>query len=137
MDSLELYEILRLRCDVFILEQRCIYPEHDNMDIKSLHLQYLLNGKLVGYLRLIPDSNNTFSVGRVVVKSDYRKMGIGKKMLEEALRLAKSMGGTNLKLNAQVRYRNTYVQTGYKICGAPFDEEGILHIPMNQSIENS
>jgi ElaA protein len=134
IDSLELFEILRLRSEVFIMEQRCIYPECDDHDREALHLQYLSDGILTGYLRLIPLQNLEYSVGRVVVRFGFRRQGLGQKLLAAADVQAQKLGAVRLRLNAQVRYRHTYQRAGYSPSCPPFDEEGILHLPMQKKL---
>jgi ElaA protein len=136
MDSLELYQILRLRCDIFILEQRCIYPECDDADTAALHLQYFSDGQLAAYLRLIPRPKNVYSIGRVVVRQSFRGQGIGISLLQEAIAKAGMLDAQTLVLNAQLRYRQLYERSGFTMSGAPFDEEGILHVPMEYRLKH-
>ena len=83
----ELYTILTLRTNVFVVEQACPYPEVDGKDPNCLHLLGTINGELVAYLRILPAglSYDEVSIGRVVIKPSHRGKGLGPPMMEQAI----------------------------------------------------
>ncbi len=87
LNSHELYAILHLRNEVFVVEQNCVYQDADNKDQKSFHLMGWVNEDLAAYVRLLPKgiSYNYVSIGRVVTSPKYRNSGIGKALMKKAI----------------------------------------------------
>ena len=81
----ELYKILALRNEVFIVEQECPYLDCDDKDFNSYHLFCEGNGEIVSYLRIIENGNSQISIGRVIVRKNYRKKGIAREMMLKAI----------------------------------------------------
>ena len=81
----ELYKILALRNEVFIVEQECPYLDCDDKDFNSYHLFCEENGEIVSYLRIIENGNSQISIGRVIVRKNYRKKGIAREMMLKAI----------------------------------------------------
>ncbi len=133
LSNRELYEIVRLREEVFIAEQDCAYVECDNKDFKSYHLQLRKDGELVGYLRIIPKgiSYEEASIGRVVVKKDYRKFKYGDLIMSEAISfLEKELNETQIRISAQHYIVNFYEKFGFVTVGEIYLEDFIDHIQM-------
>src|SRR4249920_3184099 len=88
LTPLELYKILQLRNEVFIVEQNCPYQDLDNKDLRAFHLMGMRNDKLLAYSRLLSPgiSYSESSIGRVVSSPSARKTGIGKKLMEESIK---------------------------------------------------
>lgn len=132
----ELYEILRLRVDVFVVEQKCPYPEVDGVDYESLHLYYKNNKEIAAYLRIYEDKvdKKTVHIGRVISK--YRGEGLGKLVMNSAIdeinRLNKYK---KINLLAQVYAKGFYEKLGFKTVGEAFLEDGIPHINMELFIK--
>ncbi|WP_256007155.1 GNAT family N-acetyltransferase [Pedobacter deserti] len=129
----ELYSLLKLRSDVFILEQNCVYPDIDDKDRLSIHLQIFANDKLVAYARLLPAgvSYPEVSIGRVVSSSSVRGKGIGSLLMKEAIRgCFQYFGASDIRISAQYYLLEYYRSFGFLPQGAPYMEDGIMHIEM-------
>ena len=131
LDIHDLYEIMKLRCDVFIVEQECHYEDIDGRDINDIHVYLKDNNEIVGYLRIL-DKGVVFkevSIGRVIAKR--RRVGIGSELLKAGLKAAKKYyNADKIKIEAQVYAKSFYERVGFKVCGAEFLEDGIPHVPM-------
>lgn len=129
----ELYEILRLRSEVFVIEQKCIYQDMDRLDKQSIHLLGLYNGSLVAYARLLPPgvSYMEASIGRVVVSPAYRSMNFGRDLMKEAMRVCcQSFNVTSITISAQLYLLRFYRELGFHETGDPYPEDDIPHIKM-------
>lgn len=129
----ELYAILELRNEVFVVEQNCVFQDTDNMDQLSYHLSGYLNGNLIAYARLIPPSiaYKEMSIGRIVSKPSFRKLGIGRKLVEAAIEEMYSLFGLQpIKIGAQYYLLNFYQSLGFKEIGEIYLLDGIDHIEM-------
>lgn len=129
----ELYNILRLRNDVFIVEQKCPYDDIDGKDINSLHLLLVDKGNLAGYLRIIPKglSFSQSSIGRVLVRKEYRGGGLAREMMQNAIQFIRyKWNEKEIKISAQVYLRSFYKSLGFKEVSAPYLEDDIPHIDM-------
>ncbi len=122
-----LYELLRLRSEVFVVEQGCVFLDLDGRDTEpgAIHLWIERDGRMVGYARILPRAAAT-EVGRIVTPAGVRGTGIGARLMREAM--ARIEGPIVLK--AQARLSRWYEHFGYRIAGAPFVEDGIPHVPM-------
>ena len=130
LTTAELYEILRLRVDVFVVEQHCPYPEIDGRDLAAVHL-FLQDGTGIhAYLRLLPPgvSFDTASLGRVVVRE--RRRGLGRQIVAAGIREAETRGWDTLTIEAQTYARGLYEQAGFRQVSGEFLEDGIPHIRM-------
>lgn len=131
LDIHDLYEIMKLRCDVFIVEQECHYEDIDGRDINAIHVYLKDNNEIVGYLRIL-DKGVLFkevSIGRVIAKR--RRVGIGSELLKAGLKAAKKYyNADKIKIEAQVYAKSFYERVGFKVCGTEFLEDGIPHVPM-------
>jgi ElaA protein len=128
----ELYEILTLRSDIFIIEQTCVYPDCDGNDDKAYHLFVRCDNKITGCLRILR-KNVTFdteAIGRVAVHMDYRHMGIAKAMMGQAIEFARNMGAKTIKLAAQEYLKDFYGTLGFEPISEPYVEDGISHVNM-------
>ena len=130
----ELYEILRTREAVFIVEQRCPYPEADGKDYEAMHLYYRDDdGRVVAYLRLYEkkDEPGTIQVGRVVTA--VRGVGLGRRILHDGVTYAiDHMGARHLYLHSQVYAKGFYEKEGFAVCSEPFLEDEIPHVQMRR-----
>src|SRR3990167_7037377 len=130
----ELYEILSLRAEVFVVEQKCIYQDADGKDEIAIHLIGIENNKLVTYLRLFPPTkNNPIIFGRVIVAKSARQKSYGKKLIEEMLNFCdKHFPQTKIKCSAQLYLKKFYEEFGFKIVGDSYLEDDIPHIEMQK-----
>jgi ElaA protein len=129
----ELYAILRLRTEVFVVEQTCIFQDMDNKDQSCWHLMGWENDKLVAYTRLVPPglSYEQPSIGRVVTSPAARGGGIGKLLMEKSiLELTRFYGKTPIKIGAQLYLKRFYESLGFRQTSEVYDEDGIDHIEM-------
>lgn len=129
----ELYDILRLRCDVFIVEQACPYPDTDGRDTLCHHLIISEDNALIAYLRILPAgvSFNEVSIGRVAVHPDHRGGGLAKRMMEAAMAHAQtSLGAKAIKISAQAYLTGFYGSLGFGAVSEPYLEDGIPHVDM-------
>lgn len=131
----ELFEILRLRQEVFIIEQQCIYPDIDDVDKAASHL-YVRCEKdkhIKAYLRIVPPGVKfpEASFGRVLTSQAARGSGVGKAVVIEALdRVSIEYPGQKIKIGAQVYLERFYKELGFRTISKPYDEDGIMHIDM-------
>lgn len=133
-----LYDVLKLRSKVFVLEQQCPYLDLDDLDQKALHLLGLVNDdvktKVISYARLfIPDKDcPRLKFGRVVVDPSYRGKKLGEALVAEILDYIKTSDYQNIpiEISAQHYLISFYRRFGFKVSSEPYDEDGILHIKM-------
>ena len=131
----EVYEILRIRTAVFVVEQECPYQEVDGTDYDSLHVWLEEGDEIVAYLRIFvkDGETNTVQIGRVLSKR--RGQGLGAKVLEHGLEAAKiEMGAGRVFIEAQTYALDFYKKFGFEACGEEFLEDGIPHTPMMVNI---
>jgi ElaA protein len=130
----ELYNILQLRAEVFIVEQNCPYQDVDGKDLKSHHLMgYDKNNKLIVYSRLIPAgiSYDETSIGRVVSSPSVRGSGAGRVLMKEALTsMEKLFGKVPVRIGAQLYLKKFYEEFGFITEGETYLEDGIPHVIM-------
>ena len=127
----ELYEILKLRSQVFVVEQNCIYQDIDDRDQDAVHLFYRDTEGILSYLRVMDKSehNKQLTIGRVV--SRKRRSGLATALLKEGIRLAEErFGAERIYIEAQVYARSPYEKVGFKQISEEFLEDGIPHIKM-------
>ncbi|MGB0891889.1 MAG: GNAT family N-acetyltransferase [Flavobacteriaceae bacterium] len=129
----ELYEILQLRSEVFVVEQDCVYQDVDGKDQKALHVLGFKNDKIVAYTRLF-DSGQYFdtpSIGRVVVKDIERKFGYGHDLIKTSIQaIADNYKETKITISAQTYLQKFYESHGFVKVGEEYLEDDIPHIKM-------
>lgn len=129
----ELYALLRLRSQVFVVEQNCVFLDADNKDIYCHHLMLFDNKQLIAYARLVPPgiSYHEMSVGRVVTAKDARNKGAGKQLMRLAVDYCRKIFGNGpIKIGAQHYLEKFYTEIGFTATGGIYDEDGIEHIEM-------
>ncbi|MFD3001661.1 GNAT family N-acetyltransferase [Pontibacter toksunensis] len=137
LTSYEMYEMLRLRSEVFVVEQNCVFLDQDNKDQKCHHmLLYNNNQTLVAYARLVPPGvsyANEMSIGRIVTSSEVRGTGVGKQLMKIAIAACFDLFGTgSIKIGAQLYAKEFYSAFGFAQSGEVYDEDGIDHIEMTR-----
>jgi len=128
-----LYQIIRLRLEVFVLEQNCIYQDLDNKDHKAIHLVGEEDGKLIAYTRLFKkgDYFENASIGRVIVKKESRKKDYGKTIMQKSIEeLKNEHNEENIEISAQKYLIKFYLDLGFKKIGEEYLEDNIPHIKM-------
>jgi ElaA protein len=129
----ELYAILRLRSEVFVVEQNCVFLDMDGKDQVSHHLMAWQDDNLVAYARIVPPgiSYREFSIGRIVSSPAVRKQGIGRVLVSKSIQLAYSLHGKGImRIGAQYYLRGFYESFGFEKASDIYLEDGIEHIEM-------
>ncbi|PTX45028.1 ElaA protein [Christiangramia gaetbulicola] len=129
----ELYDILQLRSEVFVVEQDCVYQDIDGKDAEALHVIGFKNGKIVAYTRCFKPGYyfEEAAIGRVVVKDSERKHGYGHEIMKASDKAIKEQYKTSrIKLSAQQYLIKFYESHGYQTTGEGYLEDGIPHIAM-------
>lgn len=134
LSALELYKILQVRIDVFMLEQDCLYPECDDKDQRSTHLFGWQDDTCVAYARLLPPEVSypgCSSIGRVVVHPNYRSHKYGKELMERAIAIQKQQfPGMPIRISAQEYLHKFYTDLGFKVESEVYLEDNIPHQEM-------
>ncbi len=138
-DSLSLnqmYDILRIRATVFVLEQGVVYVDPDGNDMDSIQIYATVDGRMVGCLRIYQLEEGTFRIGRVAVLKEFRGLGIGNAMMKEAIQyLRERTNATKACLDAQLHAIGFYEKLGFTLFTEEFLEEGLLHRGMQMFFE--
>jgi ElaA protein len=134
LSVVELYELMKLRLEIFVVEQNCPYQDADGKDLKSLHLMgYSNDGVLVTYCRILPAgvSYAEVSIGRVVSSSLVRGSGTGKQLMVEALKcIQQKFGNISVRISAQSYLLKFYESFGFRSIGKEYLEDNIPHMEM-------
>jgi len=129
----ELYKILRVRNEVFVVEQDCIYQDCDNKDYNSYHLYLEEGNEVVGYLRIVNKgiSYDEISIGRVLVKGTHRNKGLSRRMMLEGIKfIEENLNSTEIRLSGQVYIKGFYESLGFKQVSEEYLEDDIPHVEM-------
>ena len=130
LSNIELYQILQLRTEVFVVEQDCVYQDMDDKDFESLHVVLLLDNSIAAYTRIY-ESSKASHIGRVVVKKENRKNDLGKLIIKESIDSCESVyGSQDIIISAQLYLLKFYSELGFKSEGDIYLEDGIKHIQM-------
>lgn len=129
-----LYSLLRLRCDVFVVEQRCAYPELDGRDLepatRHLWLSPTRDAEPAAYLRVLAEPDGTARIGRVCTGRAYRGRGLAARLMAAAL---DGIGPTRVcTLHAQAHLVDFYRRFGFEVTGEEYLDDGIPHVPMTR-----
>ncbi len=129
----ELYSILQLRSEVFVVEQNCIFLDMDDKDQVSWHLMGWRDNALAGYTRLVPAGISFAepSIGRVVTSPRVRGTGLGVELMKKSIEESKKLfGDTPIRIGAQFHLKKFYESLGFTQSSEIYDEDGIDHIEM-------
>lgn len=133
LTTTELYALLRLRSEIFVVEQDCVYQDLDGKDQKALHVIGIKNDVIVAYTRIFKagDYLAQASIGRVVVKDGERKHGYGIDIMKASIKAVEEMfGETSIALSAQTYLKRFYNSLGFREKGGEYLEDGIPHVMM-------
>jgi ElaA protein len=129
----QLYAILQLRNEVFVVEQNCVFQDADNKDPDSYHLMGFNGNKLIAYSRLVPAGkmHEQVSIGRVVTSPTVRRSGAGKELMEQSIDAVYNLFGIQpIKIGAQLYLKQFYSLFGFDQVSGVYIEDGIEHIYM-------
>jgi ElaA protein len=130
-----LYEMLRLRQQIFVVEQRSPYPDLDGCDQSAWHLLLRAEGMPGGYLRLLPprEAPPSLRVGRVAIAAGLRRQGLGRRLMAETLAFCQTRyPGRPIVLGAQLYLRGFYEAYGFVMASGPYDDFGVPHVEMTK-----
>lgn len=134
----ELYDILKLRSEVFVVEQQSVFLEMDGKDQHCHHLMLSIDKHLAAYTRLVPPgiSYPEMSIGRVVTSKQTRGTGLGKELMKRSIQACYDLFGlSDIRIGAQVYAIPFYETVGFVPDGAIYDEDGIDHIAMVKKVK--
>ncbi len=133
LNNKELYELLQLRSEVFVIEQDCIYQDIDGKDERALHVLGVEDGKIIAYARCFQagDYFDDAAIGRILVRENYRKLGYGHQITKASIDAIKTKyKADTIKISAQIYLVIFYESHGFKTKGDRYMEDGIPHIAM-------
>ena len=133
LSNTELYGIMQLRQDIFVVEQNCVYPDLDDKDQGADHLLGLEDQQLLGYLRSLPPglAFPQSSLGRIVIAPPARGRQIGRELVQRGIDYnMHQWPGVDIVIGAQAHLEDFYASLGFKIHGKPYVEDGIPHVHM-------
>ena len=129
----ELYKIIQLRVNVFIVEQQTCYEDLDDHDQNSIHISYVRDGKIFAYTRLLPPGEKfeMASLGRVITSQEVRGTGLGKEMVQLALNIIEeTWPGTEVYIQGQEYLKKFYESFGFRAVSDPYIYDSLLHLDM-------
>lgn len=134
LDARTLYELLKLRVDVFVVEQASPYADLDGRDLEDRARHYWLGGSghpepVLGCLRLLKEPGGEYHVGRLCTAASVRGRGLGRRLMEAALG---EVGDGPCVVDAQEHATGFYVGYGFEIVGPAYDWDGVAHVPMRR-----
>ncbi len=133
----ELYDVLQLRTEVFVIEQGCVFQDMDGSDAQALHLLGNTDSLLVAYARCFAAGVKfaEASIGRVITRQSQRGKGTGHALMRQAIACVFAQWGPQpIRIGAQARLEKFYLQHGFQVAGQPYIEDGIPHIEMLRPI---
>lgn len=136
LSGYEVYEILKLRVAVFVVEQECPYHEVDGNDYDAIHVSCLDEKGIAAYARLLPEGvkYGEPSIGRVIVRQDLRGTGLANTLMEQAVRyITAEWNPDKIRLQAQTRLADFYGRHGFEVISESYLEDGIPHVDMTYS----
>lgn len=136
LTSMQVYDMLALRQNIFVVEQGCVFQEIDYHDQHALHLFGEKDGHLVAYLRFLPKGTKypeDASFGRFITRGDYKRIGLGKIMMQHLFEYFDARyPGDSMFITAQQYLQPFYERYGFEPLGDTYDDEGITHILMRR-----
>lgn len=136
LTKIQLYNIIKERINIFVVEQNCPYYELDDLDIDSYHLFDEEDGEIIAYCRVVPKDlrYKETSIGRVIVKQAYRGKGIASQLLSKAIEfINEELAEKEIKIQAQAHLQQFYGSFGFQPISEVYLEDGIPHVDMKIS----
>ena len=139
LDTVELYQLLQLRSEVFVVEQECAYQDVDRLDFEAVHLMVKTpsDKSLIAYARIYAASiegKEYAAIGRVCTAKQYRGQGVSRQLMEYAIQYIKDNQRLPITVSAQAYLEAFYQSLGFEIVSEPYLEDGIPHIRMVKEI---
>ncbi|UOQ44399.1 GNAT family N-acetyltransferase [Halobacillus salinarum] len=137
LTSIQLYEILQHRTNIFVVEQECPYPEIDGRDPECLHLWLENNGEILAYCRIVPPltKEEDYAIGRILVAKESRGKGYARELVHKAVEyLSEEQGVSSIFLHGQEHLRHFYGSFGFREVSDVYLEDGIPHVDMRLSL---
>ena len=137
LTNFDLYELLKLRSAIFVVEQNCVFPDMDDKDYSSYHLCGWNNDKLVAYTRLLPPglAYENCSIGRVVTAASVRRQGVGRLLMKKSIEACQQLfSSRDIEIGAQLYLEQFYGSFQFKREGEVYLEDGIDHIHMRRPL---
>jgi ElaA protein len=131
-----LYALLRLRSDVFVVEQDCAFLDLDDRD-REPHAEHLWiedEHGVAACLRMLREDGDRWSIGRIVARADARSRGVAATLVRAAVDRLRELGCRSVEIGAQAQLTGWYEQLGFTRSGARYLEDGIMHVPMRQDL---
>lgn len=136
LGGLTLYQLLKLRTDIFVVEQECAYSELDDRDQEAIHALAYADQQLIGCLRVLPkNQSGDVAIGRVAVHADFRSHGIARRLMNEAIEHIRTQEETGIYLQAQAHLKKFYASFGFEKTSDVYLEDGIPHLDMHLSLK--
>jgi ElaA protein len=134
LTAAQLYPLLAMRVNIFIVEQKSLYPDLDGCDLdpSTVHLWWQPADTPVSYLRILSEPNGEARIGRVCTLPEARGTGLGTRLMSAAMA---ELGDRPVTLNAQLTAQTLYTRFGFHPVGEPFDDDGIMHITMRRPLK--
>lgn len=131
LSTAELYEILRCRAEVFVVEQDCVYQDVDGRDMRSVHIFAVEGGQILSYLRVIEPGadGEPVHIGRVITMKEARRRGLARQLMMKGIEIARTMSAP-VELEAQLYIRDFYRSVGFVECSGEYILDGMPHVRM-------
>ena len=133
LTNIELYELIQLRNEVFVVEQDCVYQDADGKDLQSTHLLGYEDEQLAAYIRIVPPDVSYpgfCSIGRVVVSPNHRRKDFGKAVMNKGIEICKKEFTDPIKISAQCYLEKFYTDLGFEVVSEEYLEDDIPHYAM-------
>jgi len=130
INNFNLYQLLKLRSKVFVVEQNCVYQDLDDKDQKAKHIIGVYDNQVIACSRVLFEEGY-YLIGRIIVEKKYRRKNIGEKIVNKSIQYILNISKNNkIKISAQARLNDFYINLGFVKKGKKYMEDGILHQAM-------
>jgi ElaA protein len=139
LNKQELYQLLQLRAEIFVVEQNCPYQDLDGKDQEAFHLMAFEDEQMIAYSRILKPGLsyiNESSIGRVIVRKTSRGSGLGKALMQRSIDICKMHFPGTIKISAQEYLERFYVELGFTASHERYLEDGIPHVAMIMNPSN-
>lgn len=133
LSRVEMLEIFKLRTEIFVVEQQCIYPDHDFTDLDAIHILGITDNQLASYARIYLDQDA--HIGRVIVNKQHRNRGFAREIMQYSINwISQNTKHKKISISAQVYLSDFYRKLGFDAKGSMYLEDGIPHIAMTYQL---